>query len=770
MNELTGKLVNVVLAVEDGKGMEYIKTPITIVANFNGRVLESDPASPEECPIFNTELVWEIEKKDLRKIRSANVPLRIDCFTTDTNNRKIKVGFVLQSLRSAYIVSKKDARQEVPFKWHRLSGVPRDIRSRHPELYLSVSIRDSLPDGFCNKTIDSSPFLADEVLELVKDAEDTIPLKYLDDGFIQVGEGELEAYFLNVVVEVAANLDVLLPENLVFNAAKDKYQLCFTLFGITIKSKPLKDLHDTIKLNEKIVVSLLSRYETLEEFFSKYHKIQVSFHNGPDKLGATRISVNNLLDEDSNSTEEVCYFHLPNDETQVPESLNGRKPFIEVKTSLEQRETPPSAGEARRVKTKTSSLLKIPVDAAGDAKASTDSGALKNSVSPRQVYVPMLELEDDVEETLMDYKNFCLKLFVENVSWKKQPKMKDFQMQFLHPRAETTLSFKREVQNDPEQIIEGVESRFYFVSTTRKLKGLLYAWRPKLVLLNSRGGFISDVVKVESETFVFKETDEHTQIMVMRNAEDKQVLCEVTIVMHLEELEKLSGAKSGDLYPPILDERIFAMELHQLKEAKEKVVEDYQKDFETRCHSHIENLEQEWKKRKEEVERKLNKNVKKCQHLTKQLKTAAKNLQSRQKELITSQTTVRDEINNNYDKFCNHQYIDLIEEISKLQLENKQLQNVIEKQREVLEANRKSALTKEQTTNLLQELRVLEEQFEEARKQKSYFKEQWKRAVKEIHELRTEDQKQLLNDLEQNRQELSELSLDCDTFCESDVE
>lgn len=772
MNELTGKLVNVVLAVEDGKGMEYIKHPITVVANFNGRILESDPANPEECPIFNTELVWEIEKRDLRKIRSSNVPLRVECFTCDPSGRKIKVGFILLSLRSAHIIPKKDAaKQEVPFKWQRLNGVSHDIRSRHPELYLSLSIRDCLSDDLSKKD-ETSPFLAEEVLELVKDFEETIPLKYLEDGFIQVGEGEVEPYFLNIIVKVAANLDVLLPESLVFNGPKDKYHLCFTIFGITIKSKTLKDLHEHINLNEKIVISLLSRVEILEEFFSKYHKIQVCLQNGPDRLGMANISVDQLLEVGSGSCEELCYFHLINDEMQIPESINGRKPYIEVKVFLEQRErvTEAPPGEPKKVKTITSSLEKLPVDAAGDAKTSTES-VVKSYVSPRQIYIPMLDLEKDDQDSLTDYKYFCLRLILENISWRKQPKIREFQIQFWHPRAETTLCFKRDVQNDQEQIIEGVESRIYFISTKSKVKGLLYAWRPKLVFLNARGGVISEVVKLESEVFALKETQKHTQILIVRGVEDKEVLGEVTVIMHLEDFEELPIATQGDLYPPILDERIVVLELKNLKECKEKILEDYKKEFEIRSKARIDKLEEEWKKNKENVEEKLNKNVKKCQLLTRKLKTAAKNLQTRHKlQQTTTQTSLHEEINCNYTKFSNYQYIELVEEISKLTLEKKLLSDLVEDQREELEANRKSALTKEQTATLLQELRILEEQFEEAQKQKSYFKEQWKRAVKEIHELRTEEQKQLLNEIEQNKQELSELSLDCETFAESDVE
>lgn len=772
MNELTGKLVNVVLAVEDGKGMEYLRYPITIVANFNGRILESDPANPEECPIFNTELVWEIEKKDLRKIRSSNVPLRVECFTSDTNGRKVKVGFVLLSLRSAYIVPKRDAQQEVPFKWQRLNGVSHDIRSRHPELYLSLSIRECLPEDAAagaRKEV-ASPFLAEEVLELTEDLGMTIPLKYLEDGFIHVGhDKEVAPYHLSIVVKTAANLDVLLPENLVFNGTKDKYHLAFTLFGITIKSKILKDLHDSITLKEKIVVSLLSRLETLQAFFTEYRSISVCLHNGPDKLGVTEINVERLLETETMSEEEICYFHLPGGDAEIPESMNGRKPFIEVRTSLQQRndsnEIPPiSAGEARRTKTITSSLERIPVDAAGDAKTSTDSVLRSYLSSPRQIYVPMLELEDDGE---VDYQNFCLRLVMENISWRKPPKLKQFQIQFCHPRADTCVCFTRDTQCDLEQILEGVDCVVYFISTKKKVRGLLFAWRPKILFLNSRGGAISDTVKIESDVFALKEIQEHTQILTLKSAETKEILAEITVVMHLEELDEIPAPKQNDLLPPLLDERIVVLELKQLKKFKEDIMDLYEREFETRSKQRLGTLEDEWRRNKEAVEEKLNRNVRKCKMLTKQLKSAARNLRMRQKKTIEvegcSEASLRAEISNNYTKFASYQYMQLIEEISRIQLENKQLKELIGTLEEELEANKKSALTKEQTTNLLKELRILEEQFEEAQKQKSYFKEQWKKAVKEIHDLRTEEQKQLLNVLEQNKHELSQLSLECES-------
>lgn len=78
MDDLRGRYVNVVLTVEEGRDMAFLNKPAFISANFNGRVLESDPAEPDDCPVFNTELVWETEKKELRRIRSAQASLRVE--------------------------------------------------------------------------------------------------------------------------------------------------------------------------------------------------------------------------------------------------------------------------------------------------------------------------------------------------------------------------------------------------------------------------------------------------------------------------------------------------------------------------------------------------------------------------------------------------------------------------------------------------------------------------------------------------------------------
>src|SRR5699024_10485001 len=130
---------NVVLTIQEGRGMEAMKNSTFISANFNGRILESDPVAAEDCPIFNTNLIWEIEKKELRKIRSCNQPLRVECLSNDNQNRREKFGHILLDLRSAQILENPD---QVSFKWQKLIAVRNKKRNCSPELFLSLTIRN----------------------------------------------------------------------------------------------------------------------------------------------------------------------------------------------------------------------------------------------------------------------------------------------------------------------------------------------------------------------------------------------------------------------------------------------------------------------------------------------------------------------------------------------------------------------------------------------------------------------------------------------------
>lgn len=329
--------MNIVLAVQEGRGMDFLKQPTYIWANFNGRIMESEPCDPKPSPIFGTELVWESEKKDLRKVRSINSPLRVECFSGDTGQKKYSIGFVLLSLRSAPVIPSRVPELDIPFKWYKLLSVPPEYKNFHPELYLSLTIRDHMSYKELPPAIPYLPELAPSS-ETIMDRE-IIPIRFLQDGYIQIGEENVacDSYTLTITVKNAFNLHVLLPEDLVFKQATGKYYLSFVIFGLTLKSKPFyKDLHEEIPLNEKICIRLMSNYEILKVFFEQYYDAVICFYNGNDKLGVSKIKLKNLVPQDDFYDkvvyEENCVFLTTNPDSEDCQEI---KPYVQVECILD---------------------------------------------------------------------------------------------------------------------------------------------------------------------------------------------------------------------------------------------------------------------------------------------------------------------------------------------------------------------------------------------------------------------------------------------------
>lgn len=825
MNELRGSVVTVVLGIDSGKNMEFVKKSSCIVANFNGRILESDPADPEDCPVFNSELRWEIEKKSLRKIRCTNSPLRVECYTNEGDEKK-RLGYILLSLRSAHIVPEIKSKQTGPFKWEKFMGVPHEHKNCHPELYLSLTIKEveteELSEGIKNIT---EPIIAETVAEYpLENTNNTeflskIPITYLEGGYIQVGKSKekMNPYTLNITIKVASNLDVLLPEAFVFNQAKEIYFISFSLFGISIKSKPFnKNLHDNIVLNEKIVISLLSDFETLKEFFTQHHQILVYFHGGENKLGMTKINVEKLMSqiteeefqddhESSVKCEETCNFKYPSPNGIIPQSVNGRLPFIEVVTVLEKKKnTKQDCGEATdRVKTVTSSLEKVTVNASGDSEAadikklnlkinkksrkktqstmevSPKRDAQKTTkssetmledipyVSPRKIPTVVLPESKDTSQTdFTTYRQFCLSIFLEKCVWKKPMNADEFHIKFFHPKTVSALSITRKIPDnaDDDADLQDVKCKLFFVSSSSRIRRLMCYWAPKLAFADHNDQIMTNIVELPTEQFILNGCEQYSHKLALVDLDTQEPLADVYFTMHLQESDTKIGEQTQfDLFPEISDEEIVVEGLQELQEWKQKQKEKFDKEYELSKRQVLEKLEREWKQRKDELESKLNRNVKKCKLLIQKLKIATNSLRIRQtleKRKLEQNKNFEDKVATRISEYSGFEYRQLVEKICRLEQENSNLQEIIREQTEEVQAMKKSALTKEQTANLLKELRVLEEQFEDAQRQKSYFKDQWKKAVAEIHELRAEDQKQILNQIQLNREELSQLSLE----------
>lgn len=89
-----------------------------------------------------------------------------------------------------------------------------------------------------------------------------------------------------------------------------------------------------------------------------------------------------------------------------------------------------------------------------------------------------------------------------------------------------------------------------------------------------------------------------------------------------------------------------------------------------------------------------------------------------------------------------------------LMYENENLKSSMSKQTNELQTYQKGSLTQDQTASLLQEVKILQEKLDNAQKGKSFFKEQWGKAVRELHRIKIEHQQAMQVQIKNSKEQL----------------
>lgn len=691
------------------------------------------------------------------------------------------------SLRSAHVIPLKDSNHEVNAKWHKLIGCQTDKKQAHPELYMSLAVRDHLLNEVeQSSSEDQMPYISEEEASTGEEVlTSSFPVVYLDDGYIQIGDdvNALQTFSLNLLVEEVVNLDTLLPEILVFRQNKEKYYLSFRVLGVTIRTKPFKrELHNSIVLNEKIVVKLLSDETTLDEFF-KIQNITINFCCGQDKLGTTNIELSNAFI----ARESKCFFKFPSPNGLVPYGNSEKSPFISIQTWLEQcsDELQTEKEEERpKVKMVFSNIPKLPSCAGDETNRSYVLDKLEKTDIKAQTDIESTSKEDIVPvvtksvdtvikniplsprniNPLNVYKKYVLEVSLKSLMWKKPPKDTKIIFKFLHPKAASYITIFTEVSNETGELInlKNLNIKIIYISTEDKAVNLLNAWPPKLVLTDEREKCLNEEYEfnVAFSNNFYAEKD--TMLKAVRTLEP---LAKLNVVLIWNEFSTAEPNGNTDLtlFPIILDEIITVKEIDDIEKWKAKARDKFDEELEKIKAKELTKLQEEWQQKRVKLEEQFLKSVNKCRKLQ-------EDLQDKVNSFKIDRSLIRKRNNNgnlyeeifreNWKKYGVENSKEVIELLTKAQRDNEHLKELITEQRQKIQIVEKSTLTKTQTVNLLRELRVLEEKFEEARNAKWYFKEQWKRACDEIHDMKREDILNMQNQIQQNREELSHFSLE----------
>ncbi|XP_076859626.1 centrosomal protein of 120 kDa [Brachyhypopomus gauderio] len=285
---MASKLDQLLIVVSILEGRHFPKSQqhtLVVQAKFDGEQLETDPVAHTEQPQFSTELAWEIDRKTLHQHRLQRTPIKLQCFTIDSNTSAKKcVGYIVLDLRSVQEVKQ-------PPKWYPL--LSSKYTKRKPALLLSMVLESDTkepPDQFKAKKAPprpGSPILAK--LESVK----LEAVLNEDEGYHQIGPADLckDMFVLSVTVAFATKLEQLISSSTKLSSEGSEFFFFYSLLGNDVTSEPFQNLISPNFEPERASVRIRSNDKILRVFLSQQQNLLVHLCCGKQSLGSTEISL-----------------------------------------------------------------------------------------------------------------------------------------------------------------------------------------------------------------------------------------------------------------------------------------------------------------------------------------------------------------------------------------------------------------------------------------------------------------------------------------------
>ncbi|KAM3961686.1 centrosomal protein of 120 kDa [Aphomia sociella] len=787
MDELRGPNIQIVLHVKEGLGFGFLRTPFIVSGSLNGYMLETDPVVPSHTPIFDAELVWEADKRRFRSLRVQNVPVKVEVYSMATQGRKDKIGYLLLSLLGAQPCPSNKI-IDIKHTWHRLLGVKSEGKCCHPQLLLSLSIEDRVntptprnelrmfhsnevayPSTYPTSNTVTGKSVLLTLNEYIEESKKTVsspdlrPVLLCDEGLIQIGSGR-HLFVLSLVIGAVENLDQLLPNNISKTSKAVDCYVTYSIFTHNIMTDRVAASwaagggFANAQFNQRSMLRLRGTLSSLSGYFAECPHLVARVCAGDADVGICSMDLRKLVptentrdfldkfcnEERALTIHERCFILA----CEGPRE-DSRRPYVDIEMSLKylglQEKEKPKVLTARSATQLESDRQREPLQR---------------------------------DETL-DLKSGSCTDFDQNVGG----------VAYTNVAARNTTRYK---DASGDSIIKSNE----IAELIKKMCESFTESQERLLASRNRP-FTSDMqvqcepVKQDGDPDV-EQREDRVEDLTPRDVGNVAVR-ENNIKNRTSEKLKLETSKSDTcisqnekvklLISPADRDSIMQRFIDELEDWKEKQQELFKCQLKRKEDYHLELLAKEWAKKRVELECKLARGVEQCRSLAADLSRAGEDFRlrgyrncEREKKLLEAKKALEAHYTAKYQELreasqkmeddMNHQLKLKDMRIEELEMKVQQL----EKQVEVLKTNLKncekdaesrySGLTKDQTASLIQELRCLEEKLDSAVQSKAFFKEQWGRAVRELHLSKLHTRQQVLAQLQNRRRELGDLGLD----------
>ncbi|XP_014607872.1 PREDICTED: centrosomal protein of 120 kDa [Polistes canadensis] len=389
------------------------------------------------------------------------------------------------------------------------------------------------------------------------------------------------------------------------------------------------------------------------------------------------------------------------------------------------------------------------------------------------------------------YHFYCLDIIFAGIKLSSGPAIQNIEFRFYHPKTEMmyTVDPKISVLLGEKVKFKDIGCKLHFISATNEIKQLLFSCPLKISIWNLGGDLKTYISQFSLDVKqLFHQNKWKCEYEMPLYNSKKIKVGELDVVLSLQDHgpynrmnQNVSDQKFG---PPIIDDSLAYKIVDELETWKERQKEIFRVKLKKKEDRHLNLLSEEWQRQKENLELKLACSVEQCKMLANNLNKATDDLRTRRLQSLEKEARLikaNEDLQWRYEtkvqelteslrvtKEESALKIHILEEknaslearIEPLSAENEKLRQMLTKQVEELEAYQKGSLTQDQTATLLQELKTLEEKYNNAQRNKTFFKEEWGKAVREIHRMKREYQETIEIQIKNSKEELKNLGLE----------
>uniref|UniRef100_A0A182QIT6 DUF3668 domain-containing protein n=1 Tax=Anopheles farauti TaxID=69004 RepID=A0A182QIT6_9DIPT len=678
---------------------------IGLVASLNQQQLNAvsrRPVTPGSgSAVFDSRFVWTCHRLSLKDMKTKNVPIKLDCCEIQPAGGRSHIGSVVIQLRSIPVVSLARTKFIKP-RWYRLIGVEsKRWRQTRPELQIlaMVTSTDYLNQGSDRENSSPMPELSVDEYEnrnaqcttiYTEPKANQLPsnVKLVPGrGLLQIGtdESDVDLFLFEIILKCGQHLDQLQP-------GADTFRLRYELYGEKYFSLAERKAPGSavFLVKEKISIHLRSSLKSLDDYFTNCFTIAL----------------------------EV----LPNDDDAMAHSIGSAMinfhEFVNV-TDLEEFKEKYAA--------KNNTLETVRSIAIHDASAAEQQRHTRDKVDKveEQTIVPLL-------------------------------------VALQHPKADTpftraNLELLPDVAVHADRIEFGdLTMELLFSSLPDRVVETIGAEPSKLTLNGPHGSYA--LARLDNESLlVGTRENQPSGVVVMVNETGENVAiasisCTLTEV-GLNYNSQLLGTKDHSCYCQMRPAPASAFNetiVYQLVEEQKTWMREQREQFiaqlKEKEHSHLQTLAQNWKQRHAEAEKRLAERLAHADALTVSLEEA-------QRKLVTQPPHETERIKQ-LEKQFHSQLVDIRAKAVRLsrdaeaQIETtrrqchelqQQLAELATDQKHLLDTNRKLRLKlDEEGTERTQQVTELKQQLEDATNSKLYYKEEWAKQMRKVHQLEKE--------------------------------